>query len=688
MSIRKLETSTSLCIKAALTDEIESPIWTTIDEIVLCVLDSLSSIQCSKFALVCKQFHQLVESSHVYKDLFVRFVGLKKPEDISYKAFLLQKAQEENPQALLALLYYKCSSQDSDDLQKNLDLIEKLDKLELSKKQQLELILCKADLYIANFWMKPIPPHMNGLFAECLEFFALDQEGAEKKYKDYRKTRAELYYYQLKLQINNADGQVMSQNLLLDPAHRSALQVQIPLKTVVDASHLKMMIHNPRTQVFQRNEAIELLAILRTYRIIDAISDQEIIVLLDSIAHNKKATLASQLLAKTYQGILCFKAKIEKINARTLTEWFTDIQTLAHANNITFPELDHAAVYKCIIQFSDKTLDIDTANKLIAFANSPNTQISTIAILYLAIMIYENRIAGTRNYCYSLLQSVESICQQGTGINYPRDALLKAKLYMVLMHVDNEIEVLHYTTRYGYLQEIATSPFADPEDVLKAKLQMVKMHEQLPLEILSIEEQYAFVEEVATNQFSEPKDVMRARLYMELLHMQENLQHLTPIQRYKQLQEIVDCEHSDPVDVTRAQFYIIMLQLSHVYITEMTFDEIQDGLFEIVKNDSPILRIEELTAEVLYYSRRYKLPLGLVTPALLNEIEEIHVHSDESIDVLFKLAKRLPLESQPEFYEKSLLMDELQDDELEDVAVLKAEAEHALLQRESKDRMR
>ncbi len=201
-------------------------------DILLNIMRFLPHFECEKMGLVCKSFSEASKNSAHYLEFFFR-LGLAKPVGISYKDCLLEKGDEGNPVALLALCEHLCDFlQFSSTIQKIVALIQKLEKLELSKLQQLELMLRKGDIYISYSYFpkkfEAIPQaFIDRISKEVTDFINIDQHKAEEKYKNYKKACAEAAYYGLRdpkqaFQTIH-DKNIMSQNLLLDKKHREAL---------------------------------------------------------------------------------------------------------------------------------------------------------------------------------------------------------------------------------------------------------------------------------------------------------------------------------------------------------------------------------------------------------------------------------------------------------------------------------
>ncbi len=491
MSIRKLEQDLS-SITIALD---AGPILASSDDIVLRIMDFLPHMECEKMALVCKRWHWVAESSPVYQQLFLK-LGITNPDNISHKALFLEKLQEGDLSALFAFGFHLCNYlMAQSEVQKVVALIQTLERfVELSKLQQLELMLLKGDLYHFDFSENLEKDLLLSLHGELIDFSLITREEAQKTYQDARKACAEaLYYFFLQDQeFTFSEGEIQSQNLLIDKRHRTALRFLLAghSNNLATRIHLfKSVARDPASTSYHRIEAILFLGECHVFGHTDAVTDQEVSQLLASLYNNKAVPLSWRLKAKTLARILDYHRRTE-VEKSVVTQWFAEIENEA---------VEHASLarlYKLMIQFENKSLDIDTKKQLNELCGSLNTLVSLIAGLYLAIMHYEDRIVlegPLKPYeiedqelgwdeaaalpfdknAYTLLSRVEYFSHFTTGyppLLLPKNGVLKAKLYMVLMHEKYCIHFLSPSMQHAFLKEVSESNLADPADVTKAKL--------------------------------------------------------------------------------------------------------------------------------------------------------------------------------------------------------------------------
>ncbi len=484
----------------------------TIGDIVFEIMSYLPHVECEKLGLVCKSFHQISENSPVYHYLFQKF-ELEKPNEGSYKKFLCDEKQGKNPNVLLARGYLRCDYLYSKEkCQEVFDVIQKLVKFgfnlefnqELSEKQQLELIFLKGDLFnVGEAYVKDEHwSHLRGALTDFAK--SIRNEEPEKKYNN-KKTWAEAFCYFPLVKDSGSECwdfseiEIQFQNLLIDKRHRVLLRYQSIFGDCINSPDfstsidlLKTISRDPATCTNHRIEAILKLGEYFVSGLTDAITPQEMSDLVASVYNYKAVPIYSRLQAKTLQGILYYQFRV--VNKTTLLQWFKDIEVMS----AEYFNPSVARLFQLIIQLADKPIDATTQKELEELY-SKDTPIGLVAGLYLAILHYENRIVFEG--AYSFLQLFKDLIVEERwkrqNVLFPNNILLKAKLYLVLLHEkDPQLQHLSYSLRYAYLKEVSESAFADPKDALMAKLHMVLMHEKEPICILSLEKQYAFLNEV------------------------------------------------------------------------------------------------------------------------------------------------------------------------------------------------
>ncbi len=233
--IRKLETdviSTTISLNPA------GPILASCAQIVLRIMDFLPLIECQKMALVCKRFCLCSGHSHTYKHLF-RKLGFAGPIYKTYCNMFSEQFRQNNPDALLAGLDLYCDFLfTKNKMLKAWSWIQRLEKIELTKHQQLELMLRKVDFVRYVFRGQTANANETGLqtIKEVSDFRKITRAEAEQKYGDYRKVFAEISYLNAleKKDIPPCEMAILTQNLFIDKKHRMHLQFNFACQDVSD----------------------------------------------------------------------------------------------------------------------------------------------------------------------------------------------------------------------------------------------------------------------------------------------------------------------------------------------------------------------------------------------------------------------------------------------------------------------